>query len=76
MSEKKRPRLADTMRKPNASPARPVAEVLDDGSEKLDRRTTIYLSSSTWKALKLRAVEEETNASQIIEELLKEHLAT
>lgn len=75
MTDKKRPSLKDTMRKPQATAARSVEEVLaESDSARLDRRTTIYLSSPTWKALKLRAVEEETNASQIIEEMLKKHL--
>lgn len=75
MTDKKRPSLKDTMRKPQATAARSVEDVLaeSDGA-RLDRRTTIYLSSPTWKALKLRAVEEETNASQIIEEMLKKYL--
>lgn len=75
MTDKKRPSLKDTMRKPQATATRSVEEVFAEGdSSRLDRRTTIYLSSPTWKALKLRAVEEETNASQIIEEMLKNHL--
>ena len=75
MTDKKRPSLKDTMRKPQATAARSVEEVLaESDSARLDRRTTIYLSSPTWKALKLRAVEEETNASQIIEQLLRDRL--
>lgn len=75
MTDKKRPSLKDTMRKPQTVAARSVEEVFaESDSARLDRRTTIYLSSPTWKALKLRAVEEETNASQIIEEILKKHL--
>lgn len=73
MTNKNRPRLADTMRKPAGNPARAVEDVLEEG-RKLDRRTTIYLSTPTWKALKMKAVEQDTNASQIIEDLLKEHL--
>ncbi|MFZ2563379.1 hypothetical protein [Corynebacterium variabile] len=75
MTDKKRPSLKDTMRKPQATAARSVEDVFAESeSARLDRRTTIYLSTPTWKALKVKAAMDETNASQIIEEVLKKHL--
>lgn len=76
MSTPKKNRLADTIRHPDPQTiSRPVAETLrETGESPLTRRTTIYLSEQTWKKIKITAIEEETNVSQIIEKLLKGYL--
>lgn len=79
-----RPRLVDTMRaRKGTTPSEPVA-VADTFATKrqsepqketmLTRRTTIYLSDDSWKRLKIRSVEEGTNVSQIIENLVVDYL--
>ncbi len=75
MNQKKN-RLADTIRKPNPhSTGIPVADTLHNNNEpQLTRRTTVYLSDQTWKAVKYASIEKSTNVSQIIEGLIKEHL--
>lgn len=73
-----RNRLADTIRQPAKKTAStPVKDTLrhDDGEEvKLTRRTTVYLSEKTWKDLKISAVEDDKNVSQIIENLVDGYL--
>lgn len=73
-----RNRLADTIRQPAKKTAStPVKDTLrnDDSKEvKLTRRTTVYLSEQTWKDLKISAVEDEKNVSQIIEHLVEGYL--
>lgn len=75
MAQKKN-RLAETIRRPDPrTVSTPVAETLRETNEpQLTRRTTIYLSDQTWKAVKLAAVEEETNVSQIVERFIKQHI--
>ncbi|WP_413464518.1 ribbon-helix-helix protein, CopG family [Corynebacterium sp. 22KM0430] len=74
----KKNRLADTIRKPDPhSVSVPVAETLREAKEsQLTRRTTVYLSDPTWKAIKHAAVEEGTNVSQILERLIKNHISS
>lgn len=74
----KKSRLADTIRRPDPrTVSTPVAETLRETNEpQLTRRTTIYLSDQTWKAVKHAAVEEETNVSQIVERLIKQHISS
>lgn len=43
----------------------------DDGDKK---NTSLRLSGKTLKALKLRAIEEETSAQKIIEKLIEDYL--
>lgn len=79
-----RPRLADTMRARKGSPSAEPIAVADTFPHKtanepqketaLTRRTTIYLSDDSWKKLKIRSVEEGTNVSQIIENLVVDYL--
>ncbi|EEW48383.1 hypothetical protein HMPREF0290_3009 [Corynebacterium efficiens YS-314] len=73
-----RNRLADTIRQPAKKTAStPVKDTLRNDEEektKLTRRTTVYLSEQTWKDLKISAVEDEKNVSQIIENLVEGYL--
>lgn len=59
-----------------AGPAgeRTVASSFHNQEPKLDRRTTIYLSSGTATELKVAAAREGTNVSQIIERLVRDYL--
>lgn len=53
---------------------RTVASSFHNQEPKLDRRTTIYLSSGTATELKVAAAREGTNVSQIIERLVRDYL--
>lgn len=71
----KRSRLNDTIRTTKAEKPTPVADVLRaDTGQKTTRRTTIYLSEQTWRELKIRTVEEGTNVSSVIENLIQAYL--
>ena len=75
--DRKKNRLADTVRRSPGitTPPKSVAGVLSEHTTKnLDRRTTIYLSSDTWKQLKVRAALEETSISQIVEDLVSDYI--
>ncbi|QPK84391.1 hypothetical protein G7Y29_10675 (plasmid) [Corynebacterium qintianiae] len=79
MAPKRPNRLASTLPQgtENRTPPKKVAETLRDANEpQLDRRTTIYLSSETWREAKIAALDEGTNISQIIEKLLKDYLTS
>ncbi|MCS5480954.1 hypothetical protein NYP18_15020 [Corynebacterium sp. YIM 101645] len=73
-----RNRLADTIRQPAKKTASiPVKDTLrhdDEEETKLTRRTTVYLSEQTWKKLKISAVEDDKNVSQIVEDLVDSYL--
>ena len=71
-----RPRLADTMRARKDSPTAEPHKTANEPQKEtaLTRRTTIYLSDDSWKKLKIRSVEEGTNVSQIIENLVVGYL--
>lgn len=71
-------RLADTIRQPAKKTAStPVKDTLRNDEEektKLTRRTTVYLSEQTWKDLKISAVQDDKNVSQIVEKLVDSYL--
>lgn len=57
------------------SPAPSVSEVMDESRpDALDRRTTIYMATNVWKTMRHRAVEQETNLSQVIDDLCRDYL--
>ncbi len=39
-------------------------------------RTSLHLDETTWKALRVRAIEEGTSATKLVERLLREYLTT
>lgn len=73
-----RNRLADTIRQPAKKTAStPVKDTLRNDEEekaKLTRRTTVYLSEQTWKNLKISAVQDDKNVSEIVEKLVDSYL--
>ncbi|MGP9761226.1 hypothetical protein [Corynebacterium sp. AOP12-C2-36] len=79
MSANDRPNLRDTMRsqmqRGSQQPAPSVKDIMDEGRpDVLDRRTTIYMSTAVWKKMRYLAVDEDTNLSQIIDELCRKRL--
>ncbi|MDN6457239.1 MULTISPECIES: hypothetical protein [Actinomycetes] len=61
--------LADTMRQSVRSGNRKITveETLRPGTSDLTRRTTIYFTEETAKELKIAAIKNGTNMSQIVE---------
>ena len=39
-------------------------------------KTTLYLDQATWRALRVRAIEEGTSATGIVEQLIRDYLKT
>ncbi|GAB3948237.1 plasmid partition protein ParG [Corynebacterium tapiri] len=69
-------RLADTVRATTSAraPKVNVEDTLRPGSSELTRRTTVYFTEDTAKRLKIAAIDEGTNASQIVEGLVSDWL--
>ena len=68
--------LADTMR-PSMSAGKKkvtVEDTLRPGTSELSRRTTVYFTEETAKELKIAAIEDGTNMSQIAEDLVADWL--
>ncbi|MGP5029492.1 MULTISPECIES: plasmid partition protein ParG [Corynebacterium] len=68
--------LADTMR-PSMNAAKKkvaVEDTLRPEPSGLSRRTTVYFSEETAKELKIAAIEDGTNMSQIVEDLVADWL--
>jgi len=78
MTAKKKNRLVATLRSPAAQQPTPtpVKETLQSAkTSSKSRRTTIYLSDHTWRELKKATVDDGSNVSEVIEELVKKYLA-
>ena len=68
--------LADTMR-PSMGAGKnkvTVEDTLRPGTSELSRRTTVYFTEETAKELKIAAIEDGTNMSQIVEDLVADWL--